>query len=747
MLSTWVVGRQSCALRPRICRVWRVQTFGRLSQTVKPPNTPSQHQLSNSLLQSARRFSRAHPNQKLTFLQYLRKTVTQRCNVTRATFSNMSQKSCRKGHHIAVLLACHPTRIVAGSVLCCGLAGVGVRKAHCEEEETLSEGLLGDQEDLLGDQEVREEQELDWSLIWQFLRPEIWQLMAAIALALGSALLNIQIPLMLGNVVNVVSECMADQQQNYLQMIIPPASRLLAVYALQGVLSFGYIWLLAAVGERMAARMRIALFENLVQQDMAFFDSHMTGQLVDRLTSDVQDFKSSFKLCISQGLRSVTQVTGCFVSLYLISPKLTGLLVLVMPTIVAGGGMIGSGLRALSRAAQEQVAKGTAVANEALGNIRTVRAFAMEEKESRLYADEVNKAGRLNELLGLGIGVFQGAANFVLNGVVLGVLFSGGLLLSTNDMSAGDLMSFLAAAQMIQRSLASVSVLFGQAVRGVSAGARVLEYMQLEPTIPRTGGQKIPFHSLFGTVEFKDVSFSYPTRPDQLVLDNFNLKLPPCKVVALCGTSGAGKSTVAALLERFYDVEGGSVMLDGHDIRDMDATWLRGRVIGFIHQEPVLFATSIMENIRYGKPAATDREVYEAAKLANADGFIRDFPDGYSTVVGERGVTVSGGQKQRIAIARALLKNPSVLVLDEATSALDADSERLVQEALERVMKGRTVLIIAHRLSTIENADVIVVMSKGRVVEQGTHAELKKRGGMYADLIRRQTENGNRNMG
>ncbi|KAG7455296.1 hypothetical protein MATL_G00254930 [Megalops atlanticus] len=234
------------------------------------------------------------------------------------------------------------------------------------------------------------------------------------------------------------------------------------------------------------------------------------------------------------------------------------------------------------------------------------------------------------------------------------------------------------------RSMASISILFGQMVRGISAGARVFEYLTLEPTIPLTGGGRIPYHSLIGRVDFMNIFFSYPTRPGHQILQDFNLTLPPCKTVAIVGESGGGKSTVAALLERFYDPTNGVVMLDGLDIRTLDPSWLRGKVIGFINQEPVLFGTSVMENIRLGKPEATDAEVIAAAKQANAHRFISAFPEGYNTVVGERGVTLSGGQKQRLAIARALIKNPSILVLDEATSALDAESERVVQEALDR---------------------------------------------------------------
>uniref|UniRef100_A0A3Q2YPF0 Mitochondrial potassium channel ATP-binding subunit n=2 Tax=Hippocampus comes TaxID=109280 RepID=A0A3Q2YPF0_HIPCM len=443
-----------------------------------------------------------------------------------------------------------------------------------------------------------------------------------------------------------------------------------------------------------------------------------------------------------QGLRSITQTVGCFVSLYIISPKLTGLTVVVLPCLVGAGALIGSFLRRLSRLAQEQVAKSTGVADEALGNVRTVKAFAMEERELQLYAYEVEKSCEMNENLGTGIAVFQGLSNIALNCIVLGTIFAGGTLISSNEMSPGDLMSFLVASQTVQRSLASISILFGQMVRGTSAGARVFEYLSLKPTIPLSGGGRIPYHSLAGRVDFLNISFSYPTRPGHIILDRFNLTLPPSKTIAIVGESGGGKSTVAALLERFYDPTSGVVMLDGLDIRTLDLCWLRGQVIGFINQEPVLFGASIMENIRFGKPEATDAEVFEAAKQANAHRFITSFPDGYNTVLGERGVTLSGGQKQRVAIARALIKNPSILVLDEATSALDAESERVVQEALDLATRGRTVLIIAHRLSTIQAADLICVMSNGRIIEAGTHTELLGRGGLYCDLIRRQRAEG-----
>ncbi|XP_062848783.1 mitochondrial potassium channel ATP-binding subunit isoform X1 [Trichomycterus rosablanca] len=591
-------------------------------------------------------------------------------------------------------------------------------------------------------QTKKKDPEFSWALLWEFVRPQLLALIGAIILAFGAAALNIQIPLMLGDLVNVVAQYMREQAGNYMRDIQAPALKLLSLYGLQGLLTSGYIILLSRVGERVAADMRKSLFTSLLRQDVAFFDANKTGHLVNRLTADIQEFKSSFKLVISQGLRSATQTVGCFVSLYVISPKLTGLMMVVLPCLVGAGAVIGSFLRRLSRKAQEQISVATGVADEALGNVRTVRAFAMEDREQEMYAIEVDKSAAMNEALGTGIAVFQGLSNIVLNCLVLGTIFAGGSLMVNNDMTPGDLMSFLVASQTVQRSLASISVLFGQMVRGMSAGARVFEYLTLEPTILLTGGKRIPSSVLTGRVDFVDVNFSYPTRPGNQILKDFNLALPSCKTVAIVGESGGGKSTVAALLERFYDPCSGLIMLDWQDIRTLDPSWLRGHVIGFISQEPVLFGTSVMENIRFGKPNATDAEVLAAAKQANAHNFITSFPDGYHTVVGERGVTLSGGQKQRIAIARALIKNPSILILDEATSALDAESERVVQEALDRATKGRTVLIIAHRLSTIQGADLICVMSNGRVVETGTHLQLLGKGGLYAELINRQQSNG-----
>ncbi|CAF1440324.1 unnamed protein product [Rotaria sp. Silwood1] len=569
--------------------------------------------------------------------------------------------------------------------------------------------------------QISSSDKFDWKIFWYYLRPQIWVIACATAAALVVAYLNVAIPLELGNLINVVSSLITSSSSSvdFKQMLSKPTFKLIELYIYQSIATFEYITLLSIAGERMAAAIRRDLFQNILKLDMEFFDRTKTGEIMDRLTSDVQEFKSSFKLLISQGMRASTQIVGSAVSLYCISPTLAALAGLVIPSIIAGGTLFGSLLRQLSRQAQAQLSISTGIAYEALSNIRTTRAFGAETKEHEMFQKEVNKARDLNIRLGVGIGIFQGLNNLVMNGIVLGTIALGGQYVSQQRLSAGDLMAFLVATQTIQRSLTQISVLIGQAIRGMSAGARIHEYQKLTSYIPLQEGTRIPYHSMLGQVQFSNVSFAYPTRQQQIILENFNFTIPCGKTVALVGPSGSGKSTLCSLLVRFYDPLDGKITIDGKDIRKFNATWLRSNVIGMINQEPTLFSTTIMENIRFGKPNATDAEVFEAAKSAMAHDFIQLFPDGYQTVVGERGVTVSGGQRQRIAIA------------------LDAESEKQVQLAINNVAKGRTTLIIAHRLSTIRNADIIGVMLHGKLVEMGTHAELiTKKNGVYAELMR-----------
>ncbi|XP_076656791.1 mitochondrial potassium channel ATP-binding subunit [Halictus rubicundus] len=595
---------------------------------------------------------------------------------------------------------------------------------------------------VLRDLESDDNLEFKWKKFLQYLYPYLWQFLIALSSALAVAILNIWIPQYVGNVINVLTKVAKsngdDNKKNLLLQLTQPAFALARMYIAQAFFTFMYIYTLSHVGEKVAMNLRQDLFKSIILQDITFFNKNRSGEIVSRLTSDVQDFKSAFKACISQGLRSTAQIAGCVVSVIIISSELTTAMVISMSTIILIGTLLGKNLRQLSAKAQSQTSKSTAVCEEAIQNVKTVKAFAAEDKEVEMFSKEVEQGFILYEKLGFGIGLFQGGTNLFLNGILLCTLYFGGHLMSTGQLTPGDLMAFLMATQTVQRSLSQLSLLFGTYVRGISAGARIFEYLDMPPSPMMVTGEIIMDQSLAGNIVFKDVKFSYPTRPEHVILKNFNLSIPAGKTVAIVGSSGNGKSTVAVLLERLYDVDEGSITIDGKDLRTLNAGYLRGNVLGYIDQEPILFATSVMENIRYGKQDATDEDVIEAAKNANAHEFIMKFPDKYETRVGERGAQLSGGQKQRIAIARALLKKPSILILDEATSALDYKSERIVQKALEDATKGRTVLVIAHRLSTVKAADIIVVLQKGVIVEMGSHTELLKMRGIYYNLVSEQ---------
>ncbi|KAL7063348.1 hypothetical protein AAHC03_01270 [Spirometra sp. Aus1] len=569
--------------------------------------------------------------------------------------------------------------------------------------------------------------------------------------AFGAAYFNIRIPLLLGDLVNMLAE-LSRSPNCPLSSLRTPSIRLCGAYSLQSLCTFAYIGFLATVGERVASRLRCMLFERLIFQRVTFFDKTTTSWLLDRTVADVQAFKSAFKASISQGLRSGAQIIGSTVAMYMISPTLSAALVGCLPLVFLVGSLIGHQLRILSHKAQDQDDIATEVASETFMHIRSVKSLTMEPTMMASYTREVTYAGHLHELLGYGIGCFQGLSNFVLNGVVLGVLYLGGNLIARNELEAGQLMSFLVATQSVHRSLAQISLLFGSIVRGMSAATRLAKVLSLPgpdearsfvedlPDLP-----KLPNSSHAPTIKFENVSFAYPTRPTAMVFENLDFEIPGAKVVALVGESGAGKSTVLALLERFYDPTSGRILVDGVDLREFSLSTLRGRLLGYISQEPEIFHTTVYENIRCAQPQADDEEVRSAAALAQADSFVRNqLPEGYATTIGGgtsiSSVGLSGGQRQRLVIARALLKNAPILLLDEATSALDAESEFQVQSALQQAMSGRTVLIVAHRLSTIRRADLIYVMHKGRIVEKGTHEQLLKLKGRYFELLQRQGE-------
>jgi ATP-binding cassette subfamily B protein len=494
-------------------------------------------------------------------------------------------------------------------------------------------------------------------------------------------------------------------------------------------------YLFTYAGERVVARLRETLYRAIVSQEIAFFDGERTGDLTSRLTADTATIQSTVTSNVSMALRNAVQLTGALVLLFVTSWRLALVILAVVPPIAIGAVVYGRRVRRLAREVQDAVAAGSAVAEESLAGIRTVRAFSAEEQEAARYGEANARALEKARRRARASASFMGGVTFAGYAAIALVFWYGGRMVAAGELSAGDLTSFLIYGLLVGVSLGTLADLWADMLRAAGAAQRVFELIDRAPAVPMRGGAQP--ERVDGDVELDAVSFRYPTRPDVPVLDGVSLRLAPGERVALVGPSGAGKSTVAALLLRFYDPQGGALRLDGRDLRELDPGWLR-RHIGTVAQEPILFSTTVAENVRYGRPDATRAEIEAAAAAAHADGFVRGFPDGYETLVGERGIQLSGGQKQRVAIARAILKDPRLLVLDEATSALDAESEELVKRALEALMRGRTTLIIAHRLSTVKDADRVVVLDGGRIVEEGTHDDLMARAGLYRRLIERQ---------
>jgi ATP-binding cassette subfamily B protein len=494
-------------------------------------------------------------------------------------------------------------------------------------------------------------------------------------------------------------------------------------------------FLFTVAGERVVTRLRERLYRAIIDQEIGFFDARRTGELTSRLASDTSVLQNAVSVNVSMALRSVAQAAGGVGFLFYTSPRLTVLMLAVVPAVALGAVTYGRRVRRLARDVQDALAAAGEVAEESIGGIRTVRAFVAEPKEVERYAGAVGKSLALARRRIFASAKFMAIASFASYAAAALVFWYGGRLVLRGEILPGQLVEFLIYTLIVAMALGGLADLWADFMRAVGAAERVFELLDRAPAIPPQGGTK-PAHTL-GKVELQGVRFSYPTRPDVTVLEGVDLTIAAGEVVALVGPSGSGKSTVASLMLRFYDPQGGHVRFDDHDVRALDPRWLRGQ-IGTVAQEPILFSTSIAENIRYGRPGASDAEVEEAARAANAHGFVSQFPDGYATLVGERGVQLSGGQKQRVAIARAVLKDPRVLVLDEATSALDAESEHLVREALERLMRGRTTLIIAHRLSTVMGADRVVVLDGGKIVQSGPHARLVAEEGLYRRLVEKQ---------
>lgn len=510
---------------------------------------------------------------------------------------------------------------------------------------------------------------------------------------------------------------------------------LVGVLLTQSIFSFFRVYLFAQVSERSMADVRLSAYSKLITLPVKFFDSRRVGELISRITSDVSMLQDTFSVTLAELFRQVaTLIIGTGIILYL-APQLTVFMLATFPILVIAALFFGKFIRNLSKATQDKLAGANVVVEETLHSVNTVKAYTNEGLEIKRYgralADTVHTAIRAAKYRG----GFISFIIFALFGGIVGVMWYGANLVADDVMTIGGLLSFVLYTSFIGGSIAGLGDIYGQLQRAIGASERVLEIINEEvETKEGIVGQD----KLHGSISFHNVSFSYPSRKKLEVLKGLSLNIGAGQKVALVGPSGAGKSTIIQLLMRFYNATHGTIMVDGHDINDYDLAYYRKNV-GIVPQEVILFGGTIRENIAYGKPDATEHEIEEAARKANAYDFIVKFPEGFDTLVGDRGIKLSGGQRQRVAIARAILKDPALLILDEATSSLDAESEVLVQEALDELMKNRTTIIIAHRLATIRKADNIFVIKDGEIVETGTHEELSNYdNGIYSYLLRLQ---------
>lgn len=588
-----------------------------------------------------------------------------------------------------------------------------------------------------------------WRLI-KIARPEARILGLAFFFLLISSSITMAVPFSIGKILDIATK--GDAKPEDLQSdkgsdmlfgfsITTFYIGLGSVLALGAAANYGRIIILRIVGERIVARLRSKLFRQTYVQNAEFFDANRVGDLISRLSSDTIIVGKSITQNLSDGLRAFVSGAAGFSLMAWVSVKLTGVLGLMFPPVAIGAFLYGRAIRNLSRKIQKNLGTLTKIAEERLGNVRTSQAFAGEILEVHRYNTQVRKIFDLGKKESLISATFFSSTGFMGNMTILALLYIGGGMVSHGTITIGELTSFLMYTAYAGSSLFGLSSFYSELMKGVGAASRLFELQDRQPTISPTAG--IPVSSARGPIRFENVTFSYPTRPAVNIFKDLDFEIPQGSNVAVVGPSGGGKSTIASLILRFYTPTNGKILIDGQDISKLNVKQLRRR-IGIVSQEPVLFSGSIAENIAYGKPHATRGEIMRAARKANCQ-FISDFPEGLDTHVGARGTQLSGGQKQRIAIARALVKEPDILILDEATSALDAESETLVNEALAVLLRGsNTTISIAHRLSTIKRSDTIICLgSDGRVAEMGSYKDLSNRpDGAFTKLMEWQMSGG-----
>ena len=513
---------------------------------------------------------------------------------------------------------------------------------------------------------------------------------------------------------------------------------LVLLFSVQALLNYAQTYLLSAVGERVVAGLRQELFSRLLMMPPGFFAERRTGELTSRLTTDIGLLQGVLSHQIAEFSRQMLALVGGIILLTLMQPRLTLTALGVVPLVVGSALFFGRRLRRMTTSVQDKVAEATASAEEAFSQIRTVQSFVQEPAERRRYGDRIAESVRAALARAQIRGVFFGVLTFsTFVGIVI-VLWQGGLLVLEGQLTPGELVQFLLYTITIAAAIGALASFFSSYQEAVGAAQRVFEILETEPGIKDPPAPLALPSPARGSVSFEKVSFRYSPDPSAAwTLQDVDLGCSPGEVVALVGPSGAGKTTLVSLLPRFWDPDRGRILIDGIDIRSVRLAELRS-AIAIVPQDPALFSGTIRENIAYARPGASMEDVEAAARAAHAHEFVERLPDRYETVVGERGIKLSGGQRQRVAIARAILKDPVILILDEATSSLDTESERLIEDALARLLVGRTTLIIAHRLSTVRRADRLVVLDRGRIVEEGSHSQLLELGGLYARLYQRQ---------
>ena len=563
--------------------------------------------------------------------------------------------------------------------------------------------------------------------LWPFIRPysaTLWLALGALLIASGAFL---AVPVAVRYVIDYgFTAADAEAIDRYFLYF-------LGVAVLLGLFAAARAYLVNWLGERVVADIRDAVYRHVIRMDPAFFEITKTGEVLSRLTADTTLIQSISGVGLSIILRSLIQFFGALILLAVTNLKLMGLIVVLLPAVLVPIIAIGRWVRRLSRDSQDRIADASGMAGETLNAAQTVQAFTAEEAESRRFGASVELSFTTAVRRARARALFSTVSTTSLFGALIVVLWVGARSVLSGDLSGGELGQFVLYAMFVAMSAAMLSEVWGELQRAAGAMERLLELLDTEPAISAPANPVALPPVREGRVQFDDVCFHYPSRPDTQALDHVTFEVAPGEKVALVGPSGAGKSTAFQLLMRFYDPQSGSIRVDGVDIANADPGAVRER-IGIVPQETVIFGATARENIRFGRPDATDEDIEAAAKAAAAHDFIETMPEGYDTFLGERGTRLSGGQKQRIAIARAILKDPPILLLDEATSSLDAQSERLVQEALEFLEKDRTTLVIAHRLATVLEADRILVLDEGRIVASGRHQELVSRNPLYARL-------------